>query len=291
MSRPIWRGSISFGLVNIPVQLYSAEKKSETIHFHLLDKKNHTRIQNQRINKATGKIVNWNDIEKAYEFEKGKYVAVDQNKLEKMAAKNYETIEIMDFVLSSQVDPIFFEKPYYLIPNESGFKGYILLQEILKETGKIGIAKIVIKTREHLAAIISIHNFLALITLRYAKELKDIKEFSESFANLKKIKITQKEKDLAEKLVNSMTAKWDANKYPDQGKELLMKLIKDSIKKGHLLTDESKTLMPSKHDKYKGVSSEKVVDFMALLKKSLDEKQHHEPTPPNHTTGRRKKHA
>ena len=293
MSRPIWHGNISFGLVNLPVNLYSIERKSEQVHFHLLDKHNHARVQNQRINKMTGKVVSWSDIEKAYEFEKGKYIAVDEKMLEKTAANQYETVEVTDFISQSEIDPIYFDKPYYLVPSESGMKGYLLLYETLKKTKKIGIATVVIKTRAHLAAILPINNLLAMITLRYAADLRDVKEFElVSPASSRKIKLSQKELELAEQLVKSMTVKWNPKKYHDDNRELLTKLIQENIKKGKAITAKSTSSSKveeeadnSKNGKKVRKSGE-VVDFMSLLKKSLADKDKKHP----HGKGEKDRH-
>lgn len=259
MARPIWKGSITFGLVNIPVFLYTAEKPGAQLHFHLLDKKTHTRIHNQRVN-AMGQEVSWDDIDHAYEFQKGKYVIVDQKMLEKTAAANYETVEIEKFVPFAEIDPIYFAKPYFLIPGETGIKGYMLLHDILLRTKKAGIATVVIKTREHLAAIIPQQDFLTLIILRYAKEVHSLAEFAaQSPLKKSKLKIKAQETELAEKLVSSMSGKWQPEKYHDNSKELLLKLINVDIKKGKSV---SKKVKPTAH-------SEKVLDFAELLKKSV----------------------
>lgn len=264
MARPIWKGSISFGLVNIPVSLFSAEKPSEGLHFHLLDKKTHSRIHNQRVNEQ-GQEVAWDEIDHAYEFQKGKYVIVNPKMLEKAAATNYETIQIEKFVPFTQIDPIYFSKPYYLIPNESGSKGYMLLQDILTRTKKAAIAYVVIKTREHLAAIIPQGEFLTLIILRFAKELHSLQEFAKE-APLKKHtgKLKPKEITLAEQLVTSMSGKWQPEKYKDNSKELLKKLINADIKKGKSVSERAKP---------KPKTDKKVVDFAELLAKSVKTKR------------------
>jgi DNA end-binding protein Ku len=265
MIRPIWRGNISFGLVNIPVNLFTAEKHSSVIHFHLLDKKSHTRIHNQRVNER-GQEVPWEDIEHAYEFEKGKYIVVNEKMLEKTAAENYETVEITDFVPLAQIDPIYFAKPYYLMPRESGLKGYVLLHDILQRTKKVGIAKVVIKTREHVAMIMPQGDYLTMIILRYAKELRMLAEFNtEAKLQGNKIKITNREMELAEQLVESMSGKWDPKQYRDNSSELLLKLIKNDIKQGKTVADKSKIK--------KSPQGAEVVDFMELLKRSTQKKK------------------
>lgn len=271
MARPIWKGSISFGLVNIPVHLFTAEKPSEQLHFHLLDKKTHSRIHNQRINEK-GTPVAWEDIQKAYEFEKGKYTVIDPKMLEKIVAKNYETVEISNFVPLNQIDPFLFQTPYYLLPGESGLKGYALLHDILQRTKKVGVASVVIKTRQHLAIILPVHNLLGLIILRYANELHEVEDFSESNPLIsKKIKISAREIELAEQLVNNMSSKWQPQKFSDKSKELLLKLIKTDIKHGKIITEHPKST--NKKETTPMPDSDKIYDFMELLKKSVIEKE------------------
>jgi DNA end-binding protein Ku len=283
MARPIWKGNISFGLVNIPVNLFTAEKPSEQIHLHLLDKKTHSRIHNQRVNEQ-GKEVAWDDIEHAYEFEKGKYVIVDQKMLEKTAANNYETVEISEFVPLAQIDPIYFEKPYFLLPGEAGVKGYILLHDILLRTKKVGIANVVIKTREHMAAILPQGDFLTMIILRYAKDLHTLDEFSELNPLSKtKIKIQPRELALAEQLVQSMSSKWTPKQYHDNNKELLLKLIKSDIKRGKSIVDKAKVAKATQAAKKATHKSEKVLDFMQLLKESVATKERHKSHKPSNT--------
>ncbi len=278
MARPIWHGNISFGLVNIPVNLFSAAKPSEQISFHLLDKKTHSRIHNMRVNDR-GKEVPWEDIERAYEFEKGKYVIVDQKMLEQTAANNYETVEIAEFVPLAQIDPIYFEKPYYLLPGESWLKGYVLLHDILQRTKKVGIANVVIKTRQHVAVILPQQEYLTMILLRYAKELRNLNDFdTENKLQKTKVKITAKEMQLAEQLVESMTSKWNPKDYRDNNKELLIKLINKDIKRGKSIIDKQKVTKAKKDVMRAAHKSETVVDIMELLKKSVAKKEKNGPT-------------
>lgn len=270
MARAIWKGHISFGLVNIPVSLFSAEKSSKQVAMHLLDKKTHSRIHNQRVNEK-GSPVAWENIEHAYEFEKGKYVVVDQKMLEKTASSNYETVEILSFVPLDQIDPIYFEKPYYLLPGEAGNKGYVLLHDILQRSRKVGIANVVIKTKEHLAAILPQNGILTLITLRYAKEIYVTNEIADNeIKELSKIKLQPREIKLAEELVQKMSTKWQPKDFRNNNKELLLKLIQGSIKQGKTITSKSKTTKTQTSSGHKG---EKVLDFMEILKRSVADKE------------------
>jgi len=175
MSRPIWTGSISFGLVNIPVMLYSAEQ-SERSHFHLLDKKNKSRIHYERINDKSGKPVAWQDVVRAFEYEKDNYVLIDEKELEN-SEPNFKSIDLKEFVEKTSIEFPYLDKPYYLTPNKQGEKGYALLLETLEKTQKVGIASLVIKTKQHIAALVSFKNILLLNILRFEDELKKPEEF------------------------------------------------------------------------------------------------------------------
>jgi DNA end-binding protein Ku len=269
MSRPIWKGTISFGLVNIPVTLYSAEQRSD-LHFHLLDSRDHARIRYERVNEITGKETPWNKIVKAYEFEKGNYIIVDEKELEKTAAENFQTVEIQDFVEQKSIEPIYFDKPYYLLPSKQGEKGYILLRKTLEQTHKVGIVKVVIRTRQHIAALLPYKNVLLLNILRFAKEIRKQEEFEISDENAKRQAISHKEIHMAERLVESMTTKWEPQKYHDENRELLAKLINEKIKRNKGVTSPA---TPEIEHKAKITSGAKVIDFMELLKKSIKEKE------------------
>lgn len=264
MSRPIWKGSISFGLVSIPVTLYSAEKDS-VIHFKLLDNRNHARIHYQRINEETGKEVPWNDVVKGYEFEKENYVVLDEKDFEKIATENTRLVEIEDFIDQKSLDPVYFEKPYYLVPSKSGQKGYALLHQTLQRTKKIGIAKVMIRTRQYLAAVLPYKNALILNTLRFVSEIRTPKEYDIPESDLKNHKVSPKEIQMAELLVKSMSSKWDPKKYHDKNHEILETIIEAKIHKGKSVTPH-KIFRKSKQPKGK------LIDFMELLKQSIKEK-------------------
>lgn len=191
-SRPIWKGYITFGLVNIPVVLYSADKPQETIHFKLLDKETLSNIKYMRINAETGKEVPWNNIVKGYEYEPGTYAVLTDEDLESVAIKNLKAVEIEDFVDQDDLASVYFEKPYYVLPTKGGDKGYVLLRETLKHTKKIGIARVMIHTHQYLAAIIPYGSALIINTLRYPEEVKKPSEMHAPDA-LKDYKISKKE--------------------------------------------------------------------------------------------------
>lgn len=270
MSRPVWKGNISFGLVSIPVTLFSAENPSE-LHFHLLDSRNKARIRYERVNEETGKEVPWDKIVKAYEFEKGNYVVVDEKELEKVAYENFQTIDIEDFIDKDALPPLYYEKPYYLEPNKQNEKGYLVLRDTLEKLNKIAIAKVVIKTRQHLAAVFPYKERLVLNILRFNNELKKPEAFYAPDEKRAGNKVSEKELKMAEKLIQAMSSKWDPKKYHDKNRELLQGWIEGKIqhKKSVVsVAKESPKGIGLKHGK-----SAKIVDFMTLLKKSVEAKE------------------
>jgi DNA end-binding protein Ku len=266
--RPIWKGQISFGLINIPIELYSAETPTE-VKFKLLDKRNKAKIHYQRINDETGKEVPWQDIVKAYEYHKNDYVVLEDEDFKQAAVENSQTFEIADFVASKDVDCSYFEKPYYLVPGKGGQKGYVLLREILKKMQCIAIGKVVIRTRQYLAALLPRGDALMLNTIRFAEEVKDISAFNIPKGTVKDYKISSKEFTMAEKLVAAMMVAWQPEKYHDDYEAALMRWIEKKAKQGGIPIPPKK---PAKLGK-KG----EVIDFMELLKKSLQAKGTEKP--------------
>lgn len=266
MPRPLWKGNISFGLVYIPVTLFPAIERLSEVHFHLMDNRSHARIRYKRINEETGKEVPWEDVTKAYEFEKGNYVTVDEKELEQVAAHNFQTVEIEGFVDQKSLESIYFDKPYYLVPGKQGEKGYLLLLQTLIKTQKMGIAKVVIKTKQHLAALLPYKGALVLNVLRFAEEIRDVGDFELPKGDLKKYAVSSKEIDMAERLVASMSLKWNPKKYHDESRKLLQNIIKKKIKGGKAIEVEpaGEEEIPKKG---------KVIDFMDLLKRSVQEKE------------------
>lgn len=261
MSRPIWKGHISFGLVYIPVTLYSAEKRKEELHFKLLDSRDNAKVRYERVNEVTGKPVPWDEVVKAYEFQKGHYVVLKEEDFKRAVVESSQTIEITHFIDKDAIDDIYFDRPYYLVPDKKGEKGFVLLREVLKRDEKLGVAKVVIRTKQYLAALEPVENALVLNLLRWDHELRKPEELSFPKGSLKTYKITPKEVHIAEQLVNAMTSEWDPTEYHDDYREALLKFI---------------------HRKEKGLPIEipkaapkgaKVIDFMELLKKSVAEKK------------------
>jgi DNA end-binding protein Ku len=261
MPRPIWKGFISFGLVAIPVNMIAAEEKNE-LHFHLLDERDKARIRYQRINAETGKEVPWDKIIKAYEIEKNQYVVLKEEDFQKASPESYKTIEINEFVDLADIDPMYFEKPYYLLPEGKNKKAYVLLREALKKTKSVGVGKIIIRTKEYLSLILPHHHALVLNLIRFKQEMRSEDELNLPSENLKTYQITEKESKMASDLVKEMTTDWNPDKYHDEYHETLMKWIEQKA------ASEITTTKPSKTPKYK----DEVIDFVALLKKSMEKK-------------------
>ena len=260
MARSIWKGSITFGLVNIPVGLYSAEKREE-VSFHLLDRKNKARVKYKRVNEETGREVAWEDTVRGFELESGKYVVLTDEDLQRAAPEKTQTVDILDFVDLDEIDSVYFDKPYYLAPDKKGAKSYALLREVLKRTKKVGIAKVVIRSKQYLSAVIAEDNVIVLNILRFAHELRDPKELDLPSG---KEGVTERELDMAERLVEGMVDAWDPDKYRDDYYKDLMKMIRERAEAGQL--DEAPEAPPAP----KADRASNVVDLMALLKQSVE---------------------
>ncbi|ABS77257.2 Ku protein [Coxiella burnetii] len=262
-ARPLWKGQITFGLVNVPVSLYPAVGKTE-IHFHLLDSRNMARVRYERVNEETGEEVPWNEIVKAYEYNGGDYVIVEEKELKKAAPESTQSIEIESFIPRRELDCVYFDKPYYLVPVKNGEKGYVILREVLKKTKTVGIARIVIRSKQYLAAVFPYQKGIMVNLLRFAQEFRKTDELNLPTQDIKKYKITPKELSIAEQLVNSMLTQWKPEKYHDEFREKIMKWVEAKIKTGKTISIEKEEAAPV---------STNVVDFMQLLKKSIQEKE------------------
>ncbi len=260
MARSIWKGSISFGLVNIPVGLYTAEKSKE-LRFNLLDRRNLAPIHYQRVNSETGKEVPWEDTVRGFEFEPKHYVVLSDDDLKRANPESTQTIEIIDFVDLAQISPVYFEKPYYLAPERKGAKSYALLRETLRRSGKVGIAKVVIRTRQHLAAVVPHDDAIVLDLMRFQDELRDTSELDLPSG---KQGLTEKELKMARRLVEAMVDTWDAERYRDDYRVDLKALIDARVETGELEAGAAKA--PPRRP-----SRGKVVDLMSLLKRSVEE--------------------
>lgn len=232
MAQAIWKGNISFGLVSVPVVLQTAENRAEEIKFNMLDRRNHARIRYERLNAETGEPVPWNDIVKAYEYEDNQYVIITPEDFKRAAVEATQTIDIETFIDEADIDPMYFERPYYLVPGKKGEKGYVLLREAMSRAKKIGIAKVVIRTKQYLAAVLARGDALVLDMLRFAYELRKPEDVDLPRGEPSEYKINNKEIVLAEQLIDSMTGDWEPEQYKDDYHEALMKWIEKKIAAG-----------------------------------------------------------
>jgi len=265
MARAIWKGHISFGLVEIPVSLHKAEDPHE-FDFTLVDRRDHAKIGYERINKNTGKPVAWEDIVRAHES-KGTLVLVSDEELARANVEATRTIDILDFVDGAQIHPVYFERPYYLEPTrKQGAKAYALLRDALQRSGKVGIATIVIRTRQHLAALTTMDNALVLVLLRFHDELRGVDQVdvpTEREAGLR-----PKELEMAEQLVDSMTTSWDPERYTDTYFTDVRKLLERKRRAGE--TEPVEEFEEEAPAPKRGA----VVDLMPLLQQSMRDSSH-----------------
>lgn len=263
MARAIWNGTIGFGLVQIPVTLHGAEERDE-LDLTLLDRRDFSPVGYQRINKKTGKEVAWEDIVKGYEHAKGEYVVLTEADFAEANVEATHRVEILDFVDFSAIDPRYIDKPYYLAPQKAGRKAYALLRETLRRKGKAGIGKVVIRSRQHLAAVVAHEEALLLVLLRFADELRDLSDLDLPEQNLSKLGITSKEIGMAEKLVDAMVEDFEPDKYEDEYRRDLMKLIQRKVKAGEInRVPEGPEARPRRP------AGAKVIDLASLLANSL----------------------
>ncbi len=268
MAHSAWKGTISFGLVNIPISLQTMET-GDKIHFHMLDKKDMSPIKYKTTNGNTTKEVSRSQIVKGFEYKKNDYVIITDEDFKKANVKATKTIEIQAFIEQEEIAPTFFVRPYFIEPEGKAEKSYMLLRETLKKTGKIGIAKIVMQGKQHLCAVIASDEHMILEILRFAHELKKPVSKGLPRSNVKKLGLKDSELKMAETLVNQMVEKWKPEQYHDEYQEDLRKFITDKVKKGkHAKGKEIEDAEVESDDADEG----KVVDFMSLLKKSVEKK-------------------
>jgi DNA end-binding protein Ku len=268
MARPIWNGTITFGLLNVPVQLFSGDRSMD-LHFRMLDSRDKRPVRYERVNSETGEEVPWKEIVKGFEYKKGSYVVVDEDDIRKAAPEKTETVEIEAFVERDSISPVYFDKPYFLVPAKKAEKGYVLLREALKQTGKIGIARVVIRTRQYLAALMPMDDALVLDLMRFPQELVKPEEFTLPHGTAKSYRITPKEVDMAAQLLESMSAEWKPADYKDEFRGRLRKIIDQQIAKQSGRKVKATKVSEEEH---LADATTNVVDFMALLKRSLNKK-------------------
>jgi DNA end-binding protein Ku len=253
VARAIWKGALSFGLVNIPVELYTAVRDHRP-RFRMLHGKDHSPIRFQRVCERDGTPVAWQDLVKGYEYEKGHFVTLTREDFSAAALEKTRTVEILDFVTATDIDDRYFETPYYLVPGKSGERAYALLREAIRTSNRIGIAKFILREAQHLAAVEVIGDALVLSTMRFADELVDIADFSFPTA----AGVRDNELKLARALVENLAADWSPGKYTDDYRDNLMKVIRAKMK-GKTAKLEAAADKPSAD----------VVDLMERLRRSL----------------------
>src|SRR6266481_4478872 len=257
MARAIWKGSISFGLVNIPIALYPATRREE-LKFRLLRNGDLSPVNYKRVAEKDGKEVPWDQVVKGYEYEKGKYVVLKDEDFERVDLEATQTVDIQDFVDVDEIDPMFFYKPYYLEPQKGGDKAYALLHDARKDSKKVGIAKVVIKTRQYLAGVKPEDGALVLELMHFADELAD----PEKLHVPKKLEVGKREMNMAKSLIGSMTSKWQPEKYKDDYREALMEVIEEKVEAGGKEIEEKPRKAPK---------PTKVIDLVSVLQKSLEQ--------------------
>src|ERR1700757_2377125 len=257
MARAIGKGSISFGLVNIPIGLYPATRKEE-LRFRLLRKSDLSPVNYKRVAEKDGREVPWEQIVKGYEYEKGKYVVLKEEDFQRVDLEATQTVDIKDFVDLDEIDPMFFYKPYYLEPQKGGDNPYALLRDSLQQKKKVGIAKVVIKTREYLAGVKPRDGALVLELMHFADELVDTSKLHIP----KKAEVRKRELHMAKSLIDSMSSKWNPEKYKDDYREALMEVIEEKVEAGGKEIEEKPRKAPK---------PTKVIDLVSVLQKSLEE--------------------
>ena len=270
-TRPIWTGSIDFGLVSIAVKLYPAQTSSR-LDFDLLDKRDFNRVRYRRVNEKTGEEVKWDQIVKGYEYDKGEYVALSDKDFEQANVEASHSIDILNFVDGAEISPVYFDTPYYVEPQKNSRRAYALLRDVMKKTGKVAIARVVLRTRQHLAALLPQGALLVLVTLRYAHELRDPSRIEVPEASKKDNTASGQEIKMAEQLITAMAGEWEPDKYKDEYHEDLLKLIEQKIKAG-------KTKVVASGAPARPKTPGKVIDIMHLLRESVKEAQAKEARP------------
>ncbi|THC42488.1 Ku protein [Massilia sp. Mn16-1_5] len=264
MARSLWKGAISFGLVHIPVDMYPATSNNG-LDLHMLDRRDFSPIGFKRYNKNTGKEVGWDDIIKGYEYTDGEYVVLSDEDLRRANPEATQTIDILAFVDASEVPLIYYDQPYYLAPGKGGDKVYALLRDTLKKVGKIGIANVVIRVKQHLAALHCVGNTIVMNTLRYADEIRDSAELKIP-GKTAKTTVSDKELKMAMALVEGMSEDWEPEQYHDTYREDVMAMIEKKVK-----AKQTKTItMPDPDEK--PAKATNVIDLVSLLQASLGKK-------------------
>lgn len=253
MPRAMWKGAIAFGLVNIPVELHTAVRENRP-RFRLLHAKDESPVSYERVCQRDGKAVAWEDLVKGYEFEKGRFVVLTKDDFKTAALEKTKTIDILDFVDPEEIDDRFFETPYYLTPVKGSERAYALLREAIRKSQRVGVAKVILRDTQHLAAVEAIGDALVLTMMRFATEMVDTGELNFP----KHAEVRGKELEMAMSLIDSLSADWDPEKYTDEYRENLMKVIQAKVKgRKPKLTEEERP------------QEAEVIDLMERLQRSL----------------------
>jgi len=260
--RAIWKGNISFALVSIPISLFSATRRNE-LSFHYLHKKDMSPVSYKRFCDTEDVEVPWEDITRGYQYEKDQYVEITDEDLDKADVELTKTIQIQEFVNEDEIDPVYFDKPYYLEPQKGGERAYALMRDALAQSKKVGIAKVVLKSREHLAAVKSVGNMLTLQTMRFGHEIVE----TGSLNLPEKADLSKKEMDLANMLIDSMSDKFDPGKYKDDYHDKVLEIIQMKV------AGVSPTVAAAT-----APGPARVVDLMEILKQSLTETKKSKPS-------------
>ncbi len=266
-ARGLWNGAISFSLIHIPVSLHTASRSS-TLDLDLLDKRDFAPVGYQRYNKSTGKTVEWNDVVKGYEYEKGEYVVLTDEDFRRANVEASKTIDIQTFVARDAIAPYYFDTPYFLVPDKGGERVYALLREALEQPKKLAVATFVLRSRQHVAALMPVDNTIVLNTLRYAEEIQPHPDVLAAVAK-KSSGAGARELAMALKLVDEMTEKWQPGAFKDTDRDDLLKRIEQKVKSGqtHTLTQPEAEVAEQQ-----ATGGGKMVDLMSLLQKSLDQR-------------------
>jgi DNA end-binding protein Ku len=255
--RAIWSGAISFGLVNVPVKLYTAVRKKD-VHFHQLHAKDGVRIQQKRVCPKDGEEVPYDEIVKGYELSKDHYVVVEPEELDALDPEATHTIDIEDFVKLDEIDPLFFDSSYYLVPDARGDKAYQLLLQAMNDQGMVGIGRVVLRTKQYLAAVRPVDDALVLTTMNFADEVTGAADL-DGLPDKRKAKPSKQEIDMAHRLIESLATSFDASKYHDTYRQRVLELVKAKAKGKEI------AVQPGERE------SAPVVDLMAALEASLAE--------------------
>lgn len=252
MARPLWKGTLGFGLVSIPVEVYTAVRDVGP-HFHFLRRSDKSRIGYQKVAKADGQVVSTDELVKGFEYEKGRYIVLTSKDFEAAAVKRNSRIDLLDFVAADEVDDRYFYKPYYLLPGKGGEKAYTLFREALRESGRIGIAKVVMRNKPHLAGIEAIKDAIVLSTMRFREELIPVTDYEFPHA-----RVREAELKMAHQLIDALVTTWDPDRYTDEYRANLLQIIEARQKR-----------QKPELEKQEPEADARVVDLMERLRRSL----------------------